>query len=75
MMQTNNKSLKTVYVSTFIHEIHLARTKLESKGIRSFVVDEHLNSIIGTALIEGYKLNVATDDFERARTILSLYKT
>ncbi|NNC70305.1 MAG: hypothetical protein HKN90_05715 [Flavobacteriaceae bacterium] len=68
-------SLKTVFVSTFIHEVHLARTKLASKGIDSFIVDENLNSIIGTAFIEGYKLNVDSADFEQARTILSLYKT
>ena len=73
-MQKNNH-LKTVLVSTFIHEIHLAKAKLENQGIRSFIVDENLNTIIGTAFIEGYKLNVDSDDFEKARTILSLYKT
>ena len=70
-----DKRLMTVVVSSFIHEIHLAKAKLESKGIRSFIVDENLNSIIGTAFIEGYKLNVSDVDFERARTILSLSKT
>ena len=70
-----DRSLKTVFVSTFIHEIHLAKTKLASKGIESYIIDENLNSIIGTALVEGYKLNVATSDYENARTILSLYKT
>lgn len=69
------KSLKTVLTSTFLHEIHLAKTKLASKGIKSFIVDENLNSIIGTAFIEGYKLNVDSCNFEEARTILSLYKT
>jgi len=68
-------SLRTVFVSTFLHEVHLARTKLASKGIVSFIVDENLNSIIGTAFIEGYKLNVDSVDYEQARTILSLYKT
>ena len=71
----NHKTLVTVLVTTFIHEIHLAKAKLESNGIRSFIVDENLNTIIGTAFIEGYKLNVDTADFEKARTILSLYKT
>ncbi len=70
-----DKSLKTVFTSTFLHEIHLAKAKLSSKGIESFIADEHLNSIIGTAFIEGYKLNVDITDFEEARTILSLYKT
>jgi len=72
---TNSRSLKTVLVTSFIHEIHLAKAKLESVGIRSFIVDENLNSTIGTAFIEGYKLNVDVDDFEKSRTILSLGKT
>ncbi|MDJ0645125.1 MAG: DUF2007 domain-containing protein [Flavobacteriaceae bacterium] len=70
-----HKSLKTVLVSSFLHEIHLAKTKLASEGIHSFIIDENINSIIGTAFIEGYKLNVDIADYEKARTILSLYKT
>ncbi len=66
---------KTVLVTNFLHEIHLAKTKLASQGINSFIVDENINSIIGTAFIEGYKLNVDAVDYEAARTILSLYKT
>jgi len=72
---TNSRSLKTVLITSYIHEIHLAKAKLESKGIRSFIIDENLNSTIGTAFIEGYKLNVDVDDFEKSRTILSLGKT
>lgn len=71
----NDKTLMTVMVSSFIHQIHLAKAKLESKGIRSFIVGENLNSIIGTAFIEGYKLNVSDTDYEQARSILSLSKT
>ncbi len=71
----SGKRLKTVFVSTFLHEVYLAQTKLANKGIESFIADEHLNSIIGTAFIEGYKLNVEVTDFEQARTILNLYKT
>ena len=71
----NDKTLMTVMVSSFIHQILLAKAKLESKGIRSFIVGENLNSIIGTAFIEGYKLNVSDTDYEQARSILSLSKT
>ncbi len=71
----NDKTLMTVMVSSFLHQIHLAKAKLESKGIRSFIVGENLNSTIGTAFIEGYKLNVSDTDYEQARTILSLSKT
>lgn len=70
-----NKTLKTVLVTSFIHEIQLAKAKLESVGIRSFIVGENLNSTIGTSFVEGYKLNVSDTDFEEARTILSLSKT
>jgi hypothetical protein len=71
----NDKALMTILVSSFLHQIHLAKAKLESRGIRSFIVDENLNSIIGTSFIEGYKLNVSNIDYEQARTILSLHKT
>lgn len=72
---TNSRSLKTVLITSFIHEIHLAKAKLESEGIRSFIVDENINSTIGTSFIEGYKLNVDINDFEKSRTILSLSTT
>jgi len=74
-MENSLKKLKIVLISSFIHEIHLAKGKLENKGIRSFIVGENLNSTIGTAFVEGYKLQVDIADFENARTILSLGKT
>jgi len=74
-MKTNNKSLKIVFRSTFIHEIHLAKAKLQSKNIKSFIADEHINYIIGTAFVEDYKLLVDISDFDNALSILSLYKT
>lgn len=72
---TNSRSLKIVLVTSFIHEVHLAKAKLAREGIRSYIIDENLNSTIGTAFIEGYKLNVDVDDYEKSRTILSLGKT
>jgi len=61
--------------STFIHQIHLAKSKLESKGIKSYIADEHITYTIGTAFIEGYKLMINDTDFQEAHTILSLHKT
>ena len=69
------KSLKIVTKSTFIHEIHIAKAQLENQGIKSYVVDEHLSYTIGTAFIEEYKLMVNEEDYDKALTILSLYKT
>lgn len=74
-MEAPQKKLMVVLRSTFIHQIHLARTKLESEGIISYIVDEHITYTIGTAFIEDYKLLVNDADFGKAHTILSLYKT
>ena len=61
--------------STFIHQIHLAKSKLESKGVKSYIVDEHITYTIETAFIEGYKLMINDTHFQEAHTILSLHKT
>jgi len=74
-MAASQKKLKVVLRSTFIHQIHLAKAKLESKGIKSYIIDEHITYTIGTAFIEDYKLMVKDTDFDVAHTILSLYKT
>ncbi len=74
-MQAQYKNLKIVIRSTFIHEIYMAKAKLENEGIHSHVIDEHLTYTIGTAFVEEYKLAVADADFDRALSILSLYKT
>jgi hypothetical protein len=67
--------MQVVLVSSFIHEIQLAQLKLENNGIQSLIVDEHLNSIIGTSFVEGYKLKVFEQDYERAKSIIHLNKT
>lgn len=70
-MKSNSDSLVTILVSSLIHEIHIAKTLLSSYEIQSFVFDENLNSIIGTAYVEGYRLKVNSADFEKAKEILS----
>lgn len=71
IMKSNTDSLVTILVSSLIHEIHIAKTLLSTYGIKSFVFDENLNSIIGTAYVEGYRLKVNSADFEKAKEILS----
>lgn len=70
-MKSNTDSLVTVLNSSLIHELHIAQTLLSSYGIHSFIFDENLNSIIGTAYVEGYRLKVNSADFEQAKQILS----
>lgn len=69
-MKSNSDSLVTVLNSSLIHELHIAQTLLSSYGINSFIFDENLNSIIGTAFVEGYRLKVSSSDFEKASEIL-----
>ncbi|MDH5414090.1 MAG: DUF2007 domain-containing protein [Flavobacteriaceae bacterium] len=74
-MRPEDKQLKIVFRTTFIHEIHLAKAKLASKNIRSYIIDVNINYTIGTAFIEDYKLMVDVSEFDKALSILSLYKT
>ena len=74
-MKSKEKQLRIVFRTTFVHEIHLAKAKLASKNIRSFIIDENINYTIGTAFIEDYKLMVDVSEFDEALSILSLYKT
>ncbi|MFZ2284603.1 MAG: DUF2007 domain-containing protein [Lutibacter sp.] len=69
-MQNNSDTLVTVLNTSLIHEIHIAQTLLSSYGIHSFIFDENLNSIIGTAFVEGYRLKVNSANFEKAKEIL-----
>ncbi|MDO9036803.1 MAG: DUF2007 domain-containing protein [Lutibacter sp.] len=69
-MKSKSNSLVTVLNASLIHEIHIAQTLLSSYGIHSFVFDENLNSIIGTAFVEGYRLKVNSADYEKANEIL-----
>lgn len=70
-MENNRESLVTVLTASLIHEIHIAKSLLASKGINSFIFDENLMTTMGTAYVEGYKLEVSSKDFEKAKKILS----
>ncbi len=74
-MKKDDNSLITLLNSIFTHEIYLAKNKLAIENIESYVFDDNLNSIIGTTIVEGCKLKVKVKDFEKAKTILSLYLT
>lgn len=73
--KTTYNPMQIVLISSFIHEIQIAQLKLESYGIPSLIIDENLNSIIGTSFVEGYKLKVFETDFEQAKSIIHLNKT
>ncbi|PHQ57718.1 MAG: hypothetical protein COC16_00235 [Lutibacter sp.] len=70
-MKNNSNTLVTILTASLIHEIHIAKTLLASQGINSFIIDENIATSIGTAFVEGYKLNVSTLDFEKATQLLN----
>lgn len=69
-MKEQQNTLVTVLTASLIHEIHIAKTLLNSRGINSFIIDENIATSIGTAFVEGYKLKVDSSDFEEAKKTL-----
>lgn len=69
-MPSTPHNLVTILIANYIHEVQIAKSKLELAGIKSFIVDEHITSTIGTAFIEGYKLQVNSDNIISAKHIL-----
>jgi hypothetical protein len=70
-MEKHSNTLVPVFTASLIHQIHIAKTLLASRGIESYIFDENIATTIGTAYVEGYKLEVDKADLERAKKILS----
>lgn len=74
-MESKSNSLVTLLTASLIHEIHIAKGFLESNGIECYIFDENIMSTIGTAYVEGYKLKVSSDDFDKAKQLLEEMET
>jgi hypothetical protein len=70
-MKNHSNTLVTLLKASFIHEIHIAKTLLANHGIESYIFDENITTTIGTAFVEGYKLEVDKSDLHKARKILN----
>jgi len=69
-MEIASNKLITIFNAQFLHEIQIAQSKLELEGIQSFIIDENITSTIGTAFIEGYRLQVDISDVEKSKPII-----
>ncbi len=69
-MKNHSNTLVTVLTASLIHQIHIAKTLLASHGIESYIFDENITTTIGTAYVEGYKLEVDSSNFKKAKKIL-----
>lgn len=74
-MKSTSNSLVTLLTTSLIHEIHIAKGFLKSNGIESYIFDENIMSTIGTAFVEGYKLKVSSEDFDKSKQLLEEMET
>ncbi|PCI09672.1 MAG: hypothetical protein COB73_04940 [Flavobacteriaceae bacterium] len=69
-MENASNKLVTILNTQFIHEVQIAQSKLELEGIQSYLVDENIISTIGTAFVEGYRLQVNSTYVEKSKQII-----
>lgn len=62
--------MKTIMKSIYLYEVQIAQTKLDSRGIQSFLKNEFVNNVAVMPVAENYMLVVDEKDFDRALEIL-----
>ena len=65
-MEETTGTLVTILDTAFIHKIQI------DKNIPSYIFNENMSNIIGTAISEGYKLKVNSGDEIEARELLKV---
>ena len=62
--------LVPVFQSSYLYEIEIAKTKLESREIPSYIKNEYVNNIAVFPISQNYYLLVSEIDFDVAKRIL-----
>lgn len=62
--------LVAIFQSSYLYEIEIAKTKLESREIPSYIKNEFVNNIAVFPISQNYYLLVSERDFERAEKVL-----
>ncbi|VDH02567.1 putative signal transducing protein [Bergeyella zoohelcum] len=62
--------LKIIYQSAFLYQVELAKSKLASRGIPSYVKNEFVNHVVVMPISQNYLLLVNEKDWENALKIL-----
>lgn len=62
--------LKIVYQSAFLYQVELAKSKLASRGIPSYIKNEFVNHVVVMPISQNYLLVVNENDWENALKIL-----
>ena len=62
--------LVAIFQSSYLYEIELARTKLASRDIPSYIKNEYVNNVAVFPMSQNYYLLVSDRDFETAEKVL-----
>ena len=62
--------LKIVYQSAFLYQVELAKSKLASRGIPSYIKNEFVNHVVVMPISQNNLLLVNEKDWENALKIL-----
>jgi hypothetical protein len=62
--------LVPIFQSSYLYEIEVAKTKLASRDIPSFIKNEYVNNIAVFPISQNYYLLVSERDFEAAEKVL-----
>jgi len=74
-MENSEGKLVTIIRTRLMHRIQIAKTLLANNNIESYIFDKNIGYTIGTAFVEGYRLEVNSNDYEKAKTILEEVNT
>lgn len=62
--------LVPIFQSSYLYEIEVAKTKLASRDIPSYIKNEYVNNIAVFPISQNYYLLVSERDFEAAERVL-----
>lgn len=62
--------LVSIIQSSYLYEIELAKSKLASREIPSYIKNEYVNNVAVLPIAQNYYLMVSERDFENAQNIL-----
>ncbi|MEC5156575.1 putative signal transducing protein [Chryseobacterium sp. MP_3.2] len=65
--------LVAIFQSSYLYEIELAKSKLASREIPSYIKNEYVNNIAVFPISQNYFLLVNENDFHRAEKVLADY--
>ena len=64
---SSSNKIVTIFDSPFLHDVQIAREKLKSEGIDSFIPDEHITTI---GFVTDFRLQIRSFDVIKAKSIL-----